>query len=84
MSRTKKVLTDVLSGTADASIKFRGLRGLLKALGFVERIHGDHHVFTREDVMEIVNLQPHGSRAKPYQVKQVRELVLKYRLGDML
>jgi len=83
MSSKKKVLQQILGGTADADIRFRGLRSLLKALGFNERTRGDHYVFTRDDVVEIVNLQPRGSLAKPYQVKQVRELILKYRLGGL-
>ena len=29
---------------------------------------------------KILNLQPKGSQAKPYQVKQMRELILKYQL----
>ncbi len=84
MSRVKKTLADVLTGTADANIRFGGVRHLLSALGFEERTRGDHHIFTREDVVEIINLQPRGSLAKPYQVKQVRELILKYRLGGSL
>lgn len=84
MSRKRKVLLQILSGTADADIRFRDLRSLLKALGFDQRTKGDHCIFTRDDVVEIINLQPRGSLAKPYQVKQVRELILKYRLGDLL
>jgi len=49
-------------------------------LGFVERVRGDHHIFTRENVEEIVNLQPVGSKAKTYQVKQVRGLILRYQM----
>jgi hypothetical protein len=30
---------------------------------------------------EILNLQPKGSQAKPYQVRQVRDVVLKYKLS---
>ena len=84
MSRLKKTLEDVLRGTADARIKFRNLCRLLEALDFEERVRGDHHIFSREDVVEIINLQPKGAFAKPYQVKQVRELILKYRLGEAL
>jgi hypothetical protein len=29
---------------------------------------------------EIVNVQPRNGKAKPYQVKQVRELLLKYKI----
>jgi hypothetical protein len=68
----KQVLLRVLSGTADANIRFDDLRSLLGALGFAERIKGSHHIFTRPDVAEILNLQARGSLAKPYQVKQVR------------
>jgi hypothetical protein len=53
---------------------------LLHKLGFDERIKGDHHIFTRTGVAEILNLQPNGSKAKVYQVKQVRNLILKYKL----
>ena len=49
-------------------------------LGFEERIKGSHHIFTKENVNEIINLQPLNNKAKPYQVKQVRSLLLKYKL----
>jgi hypothetical protein len=54
---------------------------LLRRLGFEERIRGSHHIFTKEGVEEILNLQPKGSQAKAYQVKQVRAVILKYQLG---
>jgi predicted RNA binding protein YcfA (HicA-like mRNA interferase family) len=54
---------------------------LLQGLGFEERIKGSHHIFTSDAVEEILNLQPKGSKAKPYQVKQVRQVILKYRLA---
>jgi hypothetical protein len=50
-------------------------------LGFDERIRGSHHIFTREGVADILNLQPFGAQAKPYQVKQVRNVILKYKIG---
>lgn len=54
---------------------------MLAGLGFEERIRGGHLIFTRAGVEEILNLQPRGSQAKPYQVKQVRQVILKYKLG---
>ena len=78
----KQLLLKVLSGTADANIHFADLQSLLKALGFVERVKGGHHIFTRPDVAEILNLQPRGSRAKPYQVKQVRAVIVRYKLAE--
>nr|WP_199291101.1 MULTISPECIES: type II toxin-antitoxin system HicA family toxin [unclassified Sphaerospermopsis] len=54
---------------------------LLIKLGFDERIRGSHHIFTKEGVEEILNLQPKQGKAKTYQIKQVREVLLKYQLG---
>ena len=54
---------------------------LIRKLGFEERIKGSHHIFTKEGVEEILNVQPKGTKAKPYQVKQVRIVILKYKLG---
>jgi len=75
-------LERVLRGTSDNNIDFNDLCGLLRHLGFAERIRGDHHIFTREDVQEIINLQPRKGKAKAYQVKQVREIILAYRLAN--
>jgi predicted RNA binding protein YcfA (HicA-like mRNA interferase family) len=82
LAGTDKILARVLRGTSDANIPFAGLRRILSKLGFGERIRGSHHIFWRDGVEEILNLQPKGSKAKPYQVKQVRHVILKYRLGD--
>lgn len=72
----------LLTGTSDNNIKFDELRQLLKKLGFEERIKGDHYIFTKDNVEEIVIMQPKGSKAKGYQVRQVRNLIVKYGLGD--
>jgi len=81
MSKYDKLLIQVLRGASDANIPFDGLCGLMRLLGFNERIRGSHHIYSKEGVEEIVNLQPVGSRAKAYQVKQVRGIILKYKLG---
>ncbi len=78
---TEKLLGKILQGTSDANVPFDGLRRLLKNLGFTERIRGSHHIFFRPGVEEILNLQPKGNKAKPYQVKQVRHVILRYGLG---
>lgn len=69
-----------MSGTADANISFVGLCQCLRQLGFDERVRGDHHIFTKVGVEEILNIQPKGGNAKPYQVKQVRNIIRKYHL----
>ena len=82
MGKYSKLREKILSGTADSNIEFRELCRLLIRLGFEERVRGDHHIFVKENIAEIINLQPSGSKAKPYQVKQVRSIVTKYILGD--
>ena len=65
---------------SDSNVAFNDLCELLIRLGFDRRIRGDHHVFTMTGVEEIINLQPKHGMAKAYQVKQVREMLLKYKL----
>lgn len=54
---------------------------LLGRLGFQQRVKGDHHIFARGDVTEIINLQPKGHKIKPYQARQVKGVLVKYRQG---
>ena len=82
MTSFDKTLIQVLRGTSDANIRFDDLRKILVGLGFKERIRGSHRIFKRDDIDEIVTLQPRGSKAKSYQVKQVRQLINKYRLAS--
>ncbi len=84
MSQPRKLLLQILRGTADANVSFDGLRSLLRALGFDERIRGSHHLFRRAGIEEKINLQREGSKAKVYQVRQVRSVILKYNLADEL
>lgn len=82
MGRYRKVARKVLSGVADTNISFFELCQLLLRLGFSRRIKGSHHIFTRADIAEIINLQPRNGVAKAYQVKQVRRILLAYDLGE--
>ena len=84
MSQYEKLLLSILSGTRDKSLLFADLQTVLDRLGFQCRIRGDHFIYTRDDVEEIVNIQPVGNKAKPYQVKQVRNIILKYQLGGAI
>ncbi len=83
MTQRDRILSQILDGRSDAKVNFNELLNLLRSLAFSERIRGSHHIFTREDVQEIMNLQPKGAKAKAYQVKQVRQVPVKYRLGGM-
>ena len=80
MSKFEKIIHKVLSGSSDRNIDFNDLCNLLETLGFNNRIKGSHHIYFKEGIEEIVNLQPLNNKAKPYQVKQVRELLIKYKL----
>ena len=82
MSEHAKLLERILLGTADANIPFDGLCHLLQRFGFQKRVRGSHHIFSREGVEEILNLQPRGASAKSYQVKQVRNVILRYKLAQ--
>ncbi len=83
MASRDRLLARILRGTSDATIPFGEFRTLLRDLGFDERIKGSHHIFTMRGIPEILNLQPKKGKAKVYQVRQVRNVILKYRLaGD--
>lgn len=80
MSQIEKSLLRVLRGTSDANISFDELCGLLTHMGFQLRVRGSHHMFSKPEVAELINLQRDGGNAKPYQVKQVRNVIVKYKL----
>mgnify|MGYP001046823719 CR=1 FL=1 len=77
----KQILEKVLTGLSDKNIRFSELRKLILNLGFDERIKGDHHIFAKDAITEIINIQPlKDGRAKVYQVKQIRGIILRYKL----
>lgn len=80
MATLEKLMQSIMSGTQDRNIKFADLQKILDALGFQCRIKGDHFIYWKNSVDEIINIQPDGNQAKPYQVKQVRGIILKYGL----
>jgi len=82
MGKYDKLIDKILRGASDANIPFDDLRGLLIRLGFDERIRGSHHIYRKEGIEEKLNLQQDDSKAKPYQVRQVRFIIIKYHLAD--
>ena len=82
MSKFDKILIKILNGLSDKNIEFSELLNLLLSLGFQLRAKGSHHILSKEGIDEIINIQSKGNKAKPYQVKQVRELILKYSLNS--
>jgi hypothetical protein len=84
VASAEKVLARLLSGRADKNIAFGELCSLLRTMRFKERIKGDHHIFARQGIAEIINLQPlRDGKAKPYQVKQVRGILNAYGLTQI-
>lgn len=81
MGKVEKLLFQILRGTSDANIRFDDVCHLLTHLGFEMRTKGSHHIFRMTGVEERINLQKDGNKAKPYQIKQVRNVILKYKLG---
>jgi hypothetical protein len=80
VGRRRKLLERILSGRSDANIPFEQARTLLNDLGFSESIRGSHHKFVREGVEELINLQEVEGKCKPYQVRQMRAVLLRYNL----
>lgn len=81
MARRDTLVRRILAGTSDADIRFDELRRLLQRLGFEERVRGSHHLFRRGGIEERINLQRDDAKAKPYQVCQVRDVLVRYRLA---
>lgn len=80
MGNVEKILDKLLRGKSDANLRFDELCRLLQARGFQMRVSGSHHIFTRAGVIERINIQREGTKAKPYQVRQVRKILVTYKL----
>lgn len=81
--KKQKLLAKVLAGSKNVS--FDEMTGLVEAFGFrLSRISGSHHIFVRDGVTELVNLQEVGGMAKSYQIRQFLKIVERYNLkiGD--
>lgn len=81
MGKQDKLLSQVLNGASDHNIAFNDLCQLLRHLSFEERTCGSHHIFHRQGVEELLNLQRDGNKAKAYQVRQARAVITRYKLG---
>ena len=67
MGKQEKLLIQILKGQSDANINFQDLVRLMQRFGFDKRVSGSHHIFRKAGVLEKINLQKEGSKAKPYQ-----------------
>lgn len=81
MSRIRKIVEKILEGRSDQNIAFDDMCHVLDRAGFSSRRSGgSHRVFYKDGVAEIINVQPKGKLAKAYQVKQVRDLLVRYKI----
>lgn len=80
--RDDRLLRRILSGRADANIRFAELRRLLRNMGFSERVRGSHYVFGGPGIIRPLTIQPTGSMAKPYQVQQIRAFIKRHFPND--
>lgn len=81
MGRRRKHYQKIMSGQSDKNIPFGRTRTLLEHLGFTERIKGDHHIFEKPEIDELIDIQPTSeAKLKPYQVRQIRRVLIDYEL----
>ena len=80
MGKASKLLEKILNGRSDHNIKYNELCNLLTKLGFEVRIKGSHYIYYKESIQEIINIQEIGGHSKAYQVKQIREIIINYKL----
>jgi len=80
MGRQGKLIQTILQGESDSNIAFRDVCNLLIKFGFKQRNRGSHFIFVKAGIEEKLNLQKDGNKAKPYQVRQIRSVLVKYRL----
>ena len=81
MGKFDRLIEQILNGTSDNNFAFTDLQNVLEYLGFACRIKGSHFIYKKDVFPERINIQPNGSKAKSYQVRQVRNLINKYGLG---
>lgn len=78
MADVQKAYNKVVKGRS--SLSFRDLQRLL-TLGFrLGRISGSHHIYLHPDVSRPINIQPAGKDAKPYQIRQLRDMIREFGL----
>ena len=79
MAGPKRTLEAVIRG--EGVVPFRDLQALLAKLGFtLRRVSGSHHIYLHPKATRPINIQPKGKDAKPYQIRQLRDMIEEFRL----
>jgi predicted RNA binding protein YcfA (HicA-like mRNA interferase family) len=77
--KKKKLLEKLLSGTRN--VRFSEVVSVAESFGFrLDRVSGSHHIFVHPEIPELLNLQEVKGKAKPYQIRQLLQLVEKHDL----
>ncbi len=80
MAKQDTTIEKVMSGRG--RVKFRDFQRLLVKLGFhLDRIRGSHHIYTHPRVTRALSIQPVGNEAKPFQVRQLRDMISEFGLS---
>jgi hypothetical protein len=82
VSKWEKFRAKILSGQSDGNIDFAELVAYLRRCGFEQRSKGSHNLFTKNGIGALINLQSEGSKAKRYQVRQVRDMLVNYQVEE--
>lgn len=80
MGKAYKLFEKIIKGQSDNNIMFNELWILLTKLGFEVRIKRSHYIYYKEGAQEIINIQEISGHSKAYQVKQIREIIINYKL----
>jgi predicted RNA binding protein YcfA (HicA-like mRNA interferase family) len=79
MSKRRKILAKILAGSRN--VAFNDVVRLVEGFGFrLSRVSGSHHIFVHPSITELLNLQNVNGHAKPYQIRQLMDLVERYNL----
>ncbi len=75
------VYNAVKNGRSDNNINYSDFQNLIIDLGFIfMRKNGSHSIYFHKGINALMTTQPLGSKAKDYQVKQLRAIIKKYNL----
>jgi hypothetical protein len=77
--KKRKLLEKLLAGSGN--IRFNEAILIAEAFGFkLDRVSGSHHIFIHTCVPKLINLQNVNGKAKPYQLKQLLNIIEQHNL----
>lgn len=82
MNKAEKLKAKLLAGQGYHNFSFDDLVLLLENLGFIRRPQSgtSHERFMHPAFVDVVNIQPKKGQCKPYQLRQIRNLIKEHNL----